>query len=415
MLSYRSLSVLSFMGASLAAQAQRPATVLPKNIYRVRLVGIVAAPLMQTLNSQGEGQSLMADMERTLTTKDIAAKDPNLNALYAGLNQLEEGLGDSLMSVDLMPKAHMSARQTVLAVEYGLTSRLSLGIIVPTVQMRVTSSFDARVNTQTAKLAARAAGAPPLEAGLQQFASNTPTAQTFAQSLFTANGYQVPRDFSYAGLGDIEIGAKYQYLKSEALRGTLLAGFRAPTTSHRADRSNILDRDTGDGQWDLALEASNEWDALKTLTFGVASRYTLQLPDSREQALLKDGQIGLPNLNDSTSIHRVRRDLGDMIDGELSARVNIGSAWHTSGVWGVAYKLENRYSGPQGYQVSKLGANTESAESRLELGVGYSTIPDFAAKKFPVPMEVKLAYNTITAGMNTPRSAYSRMDFIVYF
>jgi hypothetical protein len=413
--SYRALTVLSLLGVSLSAQAQKSATVLPAKIFRVRAVGITANPVVSTLNTNGDSQSLVSALERTLTTKEIAKSDPNLQALYDGLNQFESGLGDSLMTVDLLPAAQINARQAVFAVEYGVTSRLSLGVIVPSSQMSVKASFKAQVNTQTAMVAERTQGVAPLDAYVAQFAANTPTAQTFTDGVFTANGYKTPQNFNYSGLGDVEIGAKYQYLSAETFRGTCLGGVRAPTATHQADRTNILDRSTGDGQWDLALECANEWDALKTLTLGAASRYTLQLPNSQDQAVLKDGQSGLPNLTDPTSVQNLRRDLGDTLDAELSAKVNVGPAWHVSGVGSLSLKTEDRYKGPAGFQIAELSKDTDSAEARFELGVGYSTIPAFAAKKFPVPMEVKLAYNTITSGYNTPRSAYSRMDLIVYF
>jgi hypothetical protein len=281
--------------------------------------------------------------------------------------------------------------------------------------VNVKTSFSARVNTQSAMVAERTQGVPGLDAAVAQFAANEPKAQTFVDGTFTANGYDVPKDFNYAGLGDVEIGAKYQYLNAANFRGTCLAGFRAPTSTHKADRKNILDRSTGDGQWDLATECANEFDPLKTVTLGVAARYTLQLPNSQDEALLANGQSGLPNLTNPDTIQRVRRDLGDSLEGEASAKINIDAAWSATGIMGLAYKLADTYTGPSGYQVSSLGNDTESAEWRFELGVGYSTIPDFAAKRFPIPMEVKLAYNTITGGYNTPRSAYSRMDLIVYF
>ncbi|MEO5667747.1 MAG: hypothetical protein ABIR96_06805 [Bdellovibrionota bacterium] len=403
------------MSASFAAHAQKTATVLPAKIFRVRAVGVVASPITQTLNANGEAQSLMSSLERTLSTKDVAATDANLQALYDGLNQFEAGLGDSLMTVDLQPKAQMNARQTTMAVEYGVNSRLSLGVIIPTVQMQVKTSFNARVNSQAAQVAERTQGVPGLEQGVAQFAANTPTSKTFADGIFTSNGYKTPSDFNYSGLGDIELGAKYQYLNTGNIRGTCLLGFRAPTATHTADRTNLLDRSTGDGQWDLAAECANEFDPIKTLTFGTAARYTVQLPDSRDEVVLHDGQSGLPDLTDASSVQRVHRDLGDMIEGEVSAKVNIDAAWNLTSVLGISYKLEDRYTGPSGYQISALGKDTESAQSRIELAVGYSTIPAFAAKKFPVPMEVKLAYNNILEGFNTTRSAYTRMDLIVYF
>lgn len=416
MFSYRALTVLSLAAASFGAHAQRSATVLPANIYRVRAVGVTANPVLKTLNADGERQNLMGALERTLTAKDIAASDPALQGLYDGLNQFEAGLGDSLITADLLPQAEINARQMIFALEYGLTDRISLGIIVPTVQMKVNASFNARVNSQAAQVAERTQGVPALEQGVAQFQANAPTAQTFADGLFTSAGYKTPSNFEYSGLSDIELGAKVQYLKADRFRGTCLAGVRAPTATYKDDPSNLLDSGTGDGQWDLAAECANEFDPLKTITLGVAARYTVQLPNTYSQAVLRDGSTDpLPKLNDPSLVQPIDRDLGDMVEAEVSTRVNIGAAWHVSGLMEVAFKAEDRYTGSKSFQISELGSETETMAYRAELGVGYSTIPEFSAKRFPVPMEVKLAYNTITQGYNVPMSAYARMDLVVYF
>jgi hypothetical protein len=415
MLSYRSFVILSVVVVSSSVLAQRTATVLPQNIFRVRAVGVVAQPVNQRLNSEGQAQGLMSPLERTLTTQDLAATSPALNELYTGLNSFESGLGDSLMSVDFLPMAQMNARQAIMAAEYGVTSRLSLGIIVPTVSMDVKASFDARVSNQVSRIAERTRGVQVLEDGLRQFEGQMPTSQFFVNEVFTKNGYDVPQDFSYTGLGDIELGAKYQYLKMDTVRGSVLGGLRMPTATHKARMENLLDRSTGDGQWDLAFEVASEWDPIKPITLGLASRYTLQLPNTERRALLRDGQSGLPNLNDPQTVREVRRNLGDVIDGEVSAKYTFLSAWSLIGLYGVSYKAQDRYTGPEGYQISALEENTASSDSRYELGLNYSTIPAFARNAFPVPLEMKLSYNSLIAGTNTPRSAYARMDFIVYF
>jgi hypothetical protein len=402
------------MGASFAAQAQRSATVLPPKIFRARVVGISAAATTKTLNAQGDSQSLMSALERKVPAAQInAALDP----LVTQLNQMEAGLGDGLLNAEFQPGAEIYGQQLIGALEYGVTPRLSIGVIVPTVKMDVRSRFNVQVNSNASQLAERFAGMDPtLEATLQNIAANLPNTQVFADGVFTANGYDTPRDFSYSGLGDIEIGAKYQYLNASKVRGTCLTGVRAPTTSHQADRKNILDRATGDGQWDFAVECANEFDVMSNLTLGGSSRYTYQLPDSRDMAVLQNGQSGLPNLTLPGTVQRVRRDLGDSIDGEAFAQVNIGRDWSFASIYNISYKLADRYSGGNaGYQVAALGNDTESAESRLEMVVGYSTIPAYSAKQAMAPMEIKLSYNTILDGYNTAKTAYTRMDLIAYF
>src|SRR5690606_34883675 len=101
---YRAFIILSFMFAANAQLfAQKTATVLPKGVWRVRMVNVLANPLTQSINSNGEAENLLSALEKRLTPQDLAASSADLATLYNALNSFEEGLGDSLFAVDLMP------------------------------------------------------------------------------------------------------------------------------------------------------------------------------------------------------------------------------------------------------------------------------------------------------------------------
>jgi hypothetical protein len=412
---YRSFVVLSvFFALSTSAWAQKSASLLPRGIWRVRTVNVFTDPITQSLNSEGEAQSLVSALERRLTAKELAASNQNLAALYNGLNAFEYGLGDSLFAVDLMPQAEIQAKQMVFAAEYGITSKLSLGIIVPVSSVKNKASFKIQTYNEAMAVAQHVRGVAPLENGVHTFNASAPNAQTFEDAIFTSNGYYVPRDFEYTGLGDVEVGGKYQVYKNHGLSSALTAGVRLDTGTHKKDFRNILDQGTGDGQYDVAFELANEYQILPFLSLGLGSRYTIQLPNNETRPLLKSGQSGLPNLNDPSTFQKVRRNMGDYVETELGSVLKFWT-WELNGAYMHYYKFSDSFSGPEAYQVAELESNTDKVSHRYEVGLKFTTLPLFAKKKFFMPLEAKIAYTDILAGRNVARSSYTRLDFIVYF
>jgi len=416
---YRSFGFLSLVigvscGVSTSAWAQKSASLLPKGIWRLRVVGVVVDPVTQSLNSDGEAQSLVSALEKRLTAKDLAASNPDLAALYNGLNAFESGLGDSLFAVDLMPEAEINAKQTVFAAEYGLTAKFSLGIIVPYSMVNNSASFNAKTYNEAQAVAQHVNGVGPLENGVNTFNSNAPNVHTFEDAIFTSNGYYIPSDFKYSGLGDIEVGGKYQVYKANNITSAFTGGVRLPTGSHKKDFKNILDQNTGDGQYDLAFELANEYAPWKFLSVGVGSRYTMQLQDKETIPLLRNGQTGLPNLNDANTFQEVSRNMGDYIETEVGSVFKFWS-FEVNAAYMHYYKFLDSFKGPAGYQVSELAEKSDKVSHRYEVGLKFTTIPMFAKKKFFMPLEAKISYTDLLAGRNTTRSSYTRFDFIVYF
>jgi hypothetical protein len=412
---YLFLASLSLMTGGLEkAWAQKSASVLPKGIYRVRMVGIMPQAITQTLNSQGQAESLVSALEQRLGTYELAQINQELMPLYEGLNAYEAGLGDSLVNIDLIPRAEIHARQAFFAAEYGINEKLSVGIIVPMVTMDVKAGFRAEVNNQAEVVAARVQGMGDLEVGMNAFSSGAPTAQTFENGIFLDKGYDLPRDFNYSGLGDVEVGLKYLFSKSDWHRSSFTGGFRAPTTSHNPNPRNILDRRTGDKQWDLAAELTHDFLLGQRVIVGSAFRYTHQLPNSEQRALLRNGESGLAHLDNTFTL---RRKLGDLIDAEVSSTVYSPSKqFSLVGILSMSRKFSDSYQGGnEDFSVQGLGNNTDYLTQRMEFGLGYSTIPLFVAKKFALPLEAKISHNFMLGGRNTALSDFTRFDFIVYF
>lgn len=232
-------------------------------------------------------------------------------------------------------------------------------------------------------------------------------------------------------IGDIELGAKLQ-LVNTVRRDTLQrygAGVRAAVgvtfrlgTGRADDPDDFVDIPSGDGQNDV--EARTYWDFLMGSHFavGLVGRYVWQLPD-REIA-----RITPPHQPFAAywRRHEVERDLGDVIDAEITPRIALGNFFSVMAQYRVRRKAEDRHTGtfdatnelgePVTLDASVLDLETEQREDRVSIGLGYSTLASVARRRARIPLEIVLQYGESIRGSGgrTPKVSVGAMQVRVY-
>ena len=233
-------------------------------------------------------------------------------------------------------------------------------------------------------------------------------------------------------LGDIEIGALLQLLNTvrrdtlqrygAGVRAAVGATFRIGTG--RADNpDDFVDIPSGDGQHDVELRT--QWDLLLGSRFGLGlgGRYTLQLPD-RETV-----RITAPDQPFAAYWRRrdVDRDLGDVVDLQVTPRIALGSFFSLMAQYRARRKAEDRHTGrfnvtddlgdPVTLDASILDAETEQREDRVSIGLGYSTLTSVARRRARIPLEIFMQYGESIRGSGgkTPKVSVGVMQLRVYF
>jgi hypothetical protein len=240
------------------------------------------------------------------------------------------------------------------------------------------------------------------------------------------------RTRTQTSIGDIEVGAKLQ-LVNTVRRDTLQrsgSGVRAAVgavfrlgTGRADDPDDFADIPSGDGQNDV--EVRTYWDVLLGSRFGLGlvGRYVWQLPD-REVA-----RITGPHQPFAAYWRRqeVARDLGDVIDAEVTPRVALGDFFSFMAQYRVRRKGEDRHTGlfnltdelglPVVLDASILDLETEQREDRVSIGLGYSTLASAARRRSRIPLEVFLQYGESIRGSGgkTPKLSVGVMQVRVYF
>ena len=130
-------------------------------------------------------------------------------------------------------------------------------------------------------------------------------------------GFKRIESWSGNGLSDIELGARYQYLKNDKWRLAFTGGVSLPT-GETDDPDDLMDYPLGTGAWALLFRSNNDYTGIKNLILNATLKYDLYLPDKEVMRVPDDvNQPITPNKEE------VDRDLGDFIEINTSAYLSV--------------------------------------------------------------------------------------------
>lgn len=395
------------------------ASVLPSSIFRARIVQVTTEDITDKFGDNGKLSGLSNSLNRSVTFNDFAKAEPSLYKLAGALNAMEAGLGESLLNSQMYSETKMNVNTTLLALEYGVNKKLTLGLRAPITNTIITSKFSV-THTNNAAAISKAMGnklSKELTDGLETL-SRLPSFGTkyFQKTLFTDKGYRSPQNQNHTALGDIEVGAKYQFLQSPKRRMSAQVGLRLPT-GEVAPLDDLFYQGTGDGTYAIGALVLHDYDISKNWTTGVMAKVVQAIPDTRARAVPKDEDDALPSLlGKDGQVQDVTKTHALDFESEVSLTYTLDSQkWS---FWGALQYLESgrdEYTGAGDLYYQGLENGTEFQKSDIEFGLGYSSIPAFKAKKISVPLKIEGLVKTSLQGKNVPLVSYARMDLIVFF
>lgn len=407
--------------------AKDTADIIPKSINRARVVYVQTGKISQTLNADSKLEGITASLNQGVTVNTLANSGQSqsatdLQTLISTLNTLDPGLGDSLGAANLFSDYSLQMQQFLLAYERGITKNINIGVRMPIVRKTIENEFrvESQVNGNEIKSILQNSGNDDLVASIDKFITNTGGLSTafFEEQIFTNKGYKTPANINQTDFGDMELGAKWQYFKNHRFINSVTLGFRVPFGS-TTPLDNPFNKGVGKGAWGVGLKMHQDmWIVTERFGLGSLLKVAYSLPDTRDRAVPKDEDDALPSLLASADqVHAVKRQRGLELEGELSAEaLFFDKVFSVSTAFQYLSKTKDSFSGgPANLRVDLLAEDTDYYTTNGELGAQVSTIPLYFKKKFPVPMQVSVLYNSVLSGKNAPDVAYGRMDLKVYF
>jgi hypothetical protein len=326
---------------------------------------------------------------------------------------------------------------------YGITDRLTAGVRLPywwltnTVSGRLDSGPGSSANVGLNPFFGKPGQPPliPLARGGVPFTTED-VQQFIGPGLPGIPGFGFKRfgSFSDHGLGDVEAGFRYQYLRTDAWLLAVTGGARFPT-GRVDDPDDLTDYGFGSGAYALLFRFNHDyaisslWRSIQdatdeetlggrapgtapgTMVLNGTIRYDLVLPDKQVKRVPD-------HVNNPLTVNRenVSRDLGDIIELEASAKYNFLTGLTFSSLYKYGFKLQDDVSGHKGFTYSSLEDETDYTEQIFIVGLAYSTFPLYLQKKFPLPLTTSLSYRNRFAGSNNvSKSEYIGLGLEVLF
>jgi hypothetical protein len=408
------------------------AIVLPRGISRVSIASTFYLPTHKRYNPEGKVEDVATDFNGSLDSRILPALAP-LNSLVGGT----ASLGDTDVSLEY------DITIMYFDVAYGITDRLTAGVRIPywwltnTVRAHLDSGSGSSANVGLNPFFGRP-GQPPL---VPLARGGVPLTTEDVQQLLGPGlpgipgfGYKRFDSFSDHGLGDMEASFRYQYLRTDAWLSAFTGGARFPT-GRVDDPDNLTDYGFGSGAYALLFRLNNDYaisslwkgtqdatteEALGARAPGTAPgtvvlngtfRYDLVLPDKQVKRVPD-------NVNNPLSANKenVDRDLGDIIELEVSAKYNFLTGLTFVSLYKYGFKLKDHVSGKKGFVYNSLEDETDYTEQVFIVGLAYSTFPLYLQKKFPLPLTTSLSYRNRFAGSNNVfKSQYIGLGLEVLF
>lgn len=412
-------AILALTVAALSgvAYAQETAGVMPKGVFRARVIGISASNVFSKFNQNGEAEGLMHPLNRSLSVSDLMASSADLALLASVLEDLEPGATDRIFQADLFADAAVNAQQVYPVLEYGLTETVTLAFKFAYARHDVRASFRAETQNNLAYFQDLAKGLAPVEAGLSQLAEQLPTTTTFAEEIFTSKGYEVPQNFSYSGTGDFALIGKYRWLETEKHWNAVMVGLNLPTSSAPRRQENLLWTGTGDNSFDLEVKVFHEYFVLPQLSVVGMLAGMIQLPDQETWSTPPIGFTdGLVDLNELQYRENLRRNLGDSVTTHLGVNWRFYRRIFTLGVAHEYFKkASDSFQGDRGLDYASLSKGTDKESHNVSASLSVSSVPLFLEGEVAVPAEIRVSYWNTVAGVNESNKQYLRLELMTFF
>jgi len=374
------------------------AEVFPKGVTAPILNAEFYFPVDERYEDNGDTEDLAADFNGKLDS-----------SVFSDLSLVEIGFG--------MPAGSATVGNSVVSMEYdfnlfdfyinhGITDRLSVGAKIP--YWYVKNDVNAELDSSNATVGKN----PLVSGGVAPLAvpGTVPFTTDDVQNMLVQDyGYKRIESWSGSGFVDIELGARYQYLRNDSWRLAFTGGVRLPT-GEIDDPDNLMDYPLGTGAWAFLFRSNNDYTGIKNTVLNATLEYDLYLPNKEVLRVPDDvNQPITPNKEE------VDRNIGDIIEINTSATYQFlkGSSVYLEYMY--ANKFKNHISGNRGFAYDQLEAETDRVEHVFKVGLSYSTIPLFQEKKFFVPLIAYISYRNRFAGKNVLKSQYIELGIAVYF
>jgi len=387
------LLLIGTAGAPLAVPTARAedARVLPKGVSRASLEGQFYFPVDQRYGADGHVEDVAVDYNTTLDS-----------TVFAGVLPAGAVLGDSVVDIEY------DFRIVEFTYAYGVTNRFALGVKVP--YWWVKNKVDAEVVADATNANVGIGTGGNIVSVLDPTFDHFITTAEVQALLGSVYGYQPVESWSRHGFSDIEVGGRYQYLKSDDWRLAFTGAVRLPSGKVN-DPDNLMAYPFGQGAYALLFHANNDFTGWDRVLMNVTLLYEWVLPDKEVRRVPDD-----VNLPITMNREKVKRNLGDHYGLDVTGTVAVTEPLSVFARYKLKASGRDHVSGGMGFAYESLEQETAWREEVYYVGMTYSTLPRYMRTRSGVPWAATLQYrNRFDGRNNVLKSRYVSATVQLYF
>lgn len=404
-----SKGLVGILGFSLThyAFAFENSKVLPKSVRNITIKS-VSTSVSQKSNADGELRPLAEPLEKEFTfqkviNNEVGTKQMLLKGLLLGNFANDESLGKF--------SAEMKGNISVVApvISWGLSERLTLAAVFPYYRAKMGVELGFQPSENAKKF---------MNLLHDQNSNQTAKAREVTEKINDAvgelnkklnkNGFASLENWEGSGLGDVTIAGKYRFMEGSLFQMASTSGVILPT-GRNADPDIQVSMPFGDGSYNIFSSVLVDETLGSGVFFNQYAKYYYQVPSEKE--------IRLKTADEAIEVEKSKErfKLGDKY--ELGASLQFEPEFgFVSGV-GYTYfkKFSDRYDLAHLESKEEWQKNTYQKATHLEAKIGYSSVPAFKRKEFPVPMSTTIEYKKHLQSKNTIAKDLVSFDMAVFF
>lgn len=386
---------------------------LPKGVDMFVLKQVMTSKIVSKYDGNHTDNQLA--LKENFTSSKLESISGALKSYFNELKAISPDAYNQFSLGEFKADAYAQATAQGLALAHGITDRLTVYGSVPIYHIKSNVTFRQSQKSNLAAVQAAVANAQTNSAVstfVRQLTLQLPeTNEQLLQSMIVNYyGYKALGTWEKDALGDTEVGAIYR-LTDFSDKGLALAIGGVLPTGDADDPDSLQDVPTGDGQYDAFVESMAGVSFFDNfLQFDLKTRFTYQFASKKVMRKLDD-----PNVPLSKDKETMTEKLGNKFDGTFTVTVNPTSWLNINSA--VVYSETG---------ASTYGASDPKVKATLEkdtivnnywgkVGIGFSSVDLYKAKKMDIPFEVNLSAQRLLNAKNAADYDRFDLDFRLYF
>lgn len=405
------LALIFTLGATSAFGASYQT--LPKGVDMFVLKQVMTSKVESKYDGNRSDNALA--LQENFTSSKLESVSSAMKTYFNELKAISPDAYNQFSLGEFKAEAYAQATAQGIGLAHGITDRLTVYGSLPVYHIKSNVTFRQSQKSNIAAVQAAVANSPTnsaLSTFVRQLTLQLPdTNEELLQSMIVNYyHYKALGSWEKDALGDAEVGAIYRLTDAQDMGLAMAFGAVLPT-GDSDDPDSLQDVSTGDGQYDGFVESMAGISFFdNVLQFDLKTRFTYQFASKKIMRKLDDPDVPLSSEKETMS-----EKLGNKFDSTVTLTINPTSWLNFNSALIYSETGATTYGASDPRVKAVLEQDTSSNNYWGKVGVGFSSVDLYKAKKMDIPFEVNLSAQRLLNAKNSYNYDRFDLDFRLFF